>query len=326
MEHLDAAILEDRTVAEEISFILIFTAEEPRIAEVLERYLETIDDLSRGYEIICVDNGVGPEIFDRVARLLKERDVRCKFLSLHRPNGESEALSAGFKQASGEIVAVLPPYLQVDLSAIGRMLRKLEEGADFVCSRRVSRVGSPYRTGLSRAFNGMVRLLSRVELHDLNSGLKMMRREVIEDVQVYGDLHRFLPILAARRGYRVAEVDARHLEQRPEASGYGPGSYLRRLLDLLTLFFIIKFTKKPLRFFGLIGTGFFGGGTAVCLSLVIDRFLGEGMGDRPMLLLGVLLIVLGIQLISIGLLGELIIFTHARELKDHHVEAIYEND
>jgi hypothetical protein len=176
-------------------------------------------------------------------------------------------------------------------------------------------------------FNRITRWLMGVSLQDLNSGLRVLRRELAEDVPIYGDLYRFWPLLAARQGYRVTEVETDHLQERVQKGDYRFGVYLRRALDLLTLFFLMKFTRKPLRFFGLLGSATLFLGSLVTGVLVIERLLGwTSLADRPALIFGVLLIVLGIQLFSLGLLGELIIFTYGNKLRDYRVETIYEAD
>jgi hypothetical protein len=187
-------------------------------------------------------------------------------------------------------------------------------------------VDSRRATKFSELFNSLTRRLTGIKLHDVNSGLRAMKRQVIEEVQVYGDLARFLPVLAVMQGFRVGEVKVRHLEERVEKGDYRLGIILRRLLDMLTLFFLLKFTRKPLRFFGLIGSATLASGLVLSLILVVQRVLGTMLSDRPLFLVGMLLIVLGVQLFSIGLIGELLIFIHARDIREYKVDAVYEFD
>ena len=149
-----------------------------------------------------------------------------------------------------------------------------------------------------------------------------MKREVAESVPIYGDLARFLPILAAMQGYRISEVKTQHLEERTGRGDYRLRVYIRRILDLLTLFFLLDFTRKPLRFFGLPGSFTLMLGTVTLVTVTIQKLMGTGLADRPALVFGAILVVLGIQLFSLGLLGELIIFTHGRKMRDNHVETI----
>jgi hypothetical protein len=153
--------------------------------------------------------------------------------------------------------------------------------------------------------------------------VRVFRRQVIDEVPIYGDLHRFFPLLAHKQGFRVSEIDVRQSQSDEFRRIYAPGIYMRRLLDLLTVFFLVKFTKKPLRFFGLVGTTLAGAGVIVTTFIVGERlFFDMPLADRPALILGSLLVVLGIQIIAIGLIGEIIIFTHAKDLKEYKIDRI----
>lgn len=162
-----------------------------------------------------------------------------------------------------------------------------------------------------------------MHFQDSSCGLKGLTKRVIRELQLYGDLHRFIPFLAYQKGFRIVEIDVEQDPANTNTRIYRPGVYLRRMLDILTLAFLFKFTKKPLRFFGLIGGGLFASGSLLTFSLGVQKLLGwTALSDRPLLLLGVLLMVLGVQTGSIGLLGEIIVFTHARKLKEYSVERI----
>ena len=191
----------------------------------------------------------------------------------------------------------------------------------MVVARRWPRIDPWINQVQNYGFHLITRGLTGVQLHDLGCGLKGLRRRVVRGIHLYGDLHRFLPLLAYQRGFRVAEVSVPQHPQDGRMRVYRLGTYLRRLLDILTLVFLLKFTKKPLRFFGLIGAGLFGAGFFVSLVLAIQKSFGlTALADRPLLILGVLLMVLGFQTGSIGLLGEIIIFTHARKMKDYAID------
>ncbi len=314
------------TEAPRLSFVWIFSEPDDDLVQVLEAYVEAIGRISENAELIIVNNGVRNCPAGELIQVLERSGSRSKILTLYRNTGESAALSAAFREVRGDIVTILPPYLQTDPEDIRRLLREIEEGGlDYVASWRHPRIDSRGAGRLSRIFNWLTRKSTGIRLHDINSGLRAMRRQVIEEVQVYGDLFRFLPVLAAMQGFRIGEVKTRHLQEKVRKGDYRPGIYLRRLLDLLTLFFLLKFTRKPLRFFGLIGSGTLLAGTALCTLLIVQRLLGRMLGDRPIFIIGVLLIVLGIQLFSIGLIGELIIFIHAREIAEYRVEKVYES-
>ena len=244
-------------------------------------------------------------------------------VALHRNYGEATALMIGFEHGRGELLMTVPAYFQTVPEGILKVMSVLEAGNDVVVARRWPRIDPWVNRMQNRGFHLITRWLTGVALHDLGCGVRVLRRKVFREINLYGDLHRFLPFLAYQRGFRMAEVDVPQHPLDGRLRVYRPGVYLRRLLDILTLVFLFKFTKKPLRFFGLIGTGLFGVGLVICLVLTVQKILGlAALADRPLLILGVLLMVLGFQTGSIGLLGEMIIFTHAKRLKDYTIEKI----
>ncbi len=275
---------------------------------------------------VVVNNGLGQRASNWLVEELKRRRIDATLIDLYAPCAESTALSAAFKHTTGDVVVVLPSYPQCDPRDVARMLDAVRDGLDYVASWRTPRIDAKAEQSKSKLFNRIAGWSSGVHLHDINSGLRVMRREVIEQVPLYGDLHIYLPILAARLGFRVGEVPVRHLEERPGKSGQGFSVYLRRGLDLLTLFFLIRFTQKPFRFFGGIGAGLLATGGLINLVLGVQRvFWHYALADRPMLVLGMLLMVLGIQMFSLGLIGELIIFVNAGGIADYQVERVFES-
>ena len=311
-----------------VSFVLVVSEHDEGIAEIVQAYCACIETIGHDAELVIVNNGLGDELNQKLAETLREQKISSQVISLHRSADEATALSQGFQSGDGSIVVTLPPYLQVSLDDIKPLLeRVVSRELDCVASWREPRKdkssGAPWK---SRMFNALTRRLTSSELHDLNSSLRVFRREVIEDVQVYGDLYRFVPILAARKGYRVGEQKVTHLEERVKKGDYRLGVYVRRCLDLMSLFFLTKFTSKPLRFFGLVGSTLLAVGILTSIVLIVQWILGSALSDRPLMVFAVVLVVLGLQLFSIGLLGELIIFTHARDLKEYHVERVYETE
>jgi hypothetical protein len=188
---------------------------------------------------------------------------------------------------------------------------------------RAPRSGNAIDRVRRAAFHGLVNFVTGARLRDLGCGARAIRRQVLEEIDLYGDQHRFLPILAMRLGFRVSEIPVRQSAQDRHGRIYRPREYMHHLLDLFSIFFLMRFTKKPLRFFGMLGAVTFGVGAVLIVYLGMDRLLfSEPLADRPALLLASLLLVLGLQIFALGLLGELIIFTHARGLKDYRVEEI----
>jgi hypothetical protein len=250
--------------------------------------------------------------------------VAATVVSISGARDESTIIQAGLSASRGEIVVLLPSYQQCDLSQLQQMIDAAGSEYDYLASRRDARTDSKWNQLKSSVFNRIVRSFTGIPLHDLNSGLRVLRREVAERVPIYGDLHRFWPVLAAAQGYRIAEMSVKHVEERVRKGDYRLGVYLRRIIDLLTLFFLIRFTRKPLRFFGLLGSGSFAIGAALTAVLCVQRAWGQPLADRPALIFGVLFVVLGIQLFSFGLVGELIIFAHGNTLRDYHIKRVYE--
>lgn len=316
----------DRTNSPEISFLWLFSRNDGTLETTIKAYLKAISDLPYSFELVVINNGVPAESIKDLTAFLQNTGISLRILILYRTAPDSTAFSEGFKQASGKVLVVLPSYVQVAPDDIPLLLQEvIHGGLDYVASWRHPRVDAKSDRWKSQLFNWLTARTTKVNAHDINSGLRAMKRQVIEEVPVYGDLYRFLPVLAAIQGFKVGEVKVTHVEERVAKGDYRFGIYLRRLLDLLTLFFLIQFTRKPLRFFGLVGSGVLFVGALITGILVWQRILGVPLSDRPLLIISVLMVVLGIQLFSIGLLGELIIFAHARDISEFKVEKIYES-
>jgi hypothetical protein len=305
-----------------LSAIWCYPPSDPEALDTLGYYLEMLQQLEFRSELTVVATDITSEAAADVEKVLLQHGISGRVLNLHRDCDESTAIQVGMSASHGELIALLPSYLQSDPANFGSMVAEIDR-ADYVASWRSPRIDTRRDAFSSSIFNIVTRKLTGVPLHDINSGLRLMKREVAESVPIYGDLHRFLPVLAWMQGYRVTEVKTRHLNQRINE---GSGVYVRRVLDMLTLFFLLKFSRKPLRFFGLIGTTTLMAGTLLTCVVSVQRFFGVALSDRPVFLLGILLVVLGVQLFSLGLLGELIIFTHGRKLRNYHVARIHEHE
>jgi glycosyltransferase involved in cell wall biosynthesis len=312
-----------RTV--DLSVVIPLSERWDDLAELHRVYAEQLRATSLSHEILYVLDGRRPEALEQL-RELRERHPEVHVFLLNRWFGEATAMSVGFAQARGKVVLTLPSYLQVEPEEIGRMLRRFAEGqSDLLISWRNPRVDSRFNQWQSKVFHWLVGRLTGVRYHDLSCGVRVMRPRVAREVHLYGDLHRFFPLLAFERGFRIEEMAVRQSRADSGRRVYGLGVYLRRVLDVLTLFFLFKFTKKPLRFFGLVGSSMSAVGAVIVGYLGIYRILGIGpIAGRPLLILGVLLLVLGIQLFSIGLLGEVIIFAHGSRREEYTVEEFLE--
>lgn len=286
-------------------------------------YKTTIEHLGARYEFIYVLDGQYPAYSAALERLVAQGEP-IVIVMLTRSFGEATAVSAGFDKAQGQIVVTLPAYPQIDPAGIGKLVSALDS-ADLAIARRWPRVGGWFEKLRRSMFHGLLAKVTHLNFRDLGCSARAMKRSVLEEIQPYGDQQRFLPVLADRRGFRVSEVDVPQSPQDRFAGLYGPRSYTRGFLDIFTVFFLVRFTKRPLRFFGMIGVVTFGLGALAQLYMVFERlFLGRALADRPAFLLASLFIVLGLQIFALGLLGELIIFVHAGQTKDYQVDRVIE--
>jgi glycosyltransferase involved in cell wall biosynthesis len=290
------------------------------IAALYAEYKVGLASLDVPYEFIVVLDGPRPEVAAALQRLL-ERGESLIVISLTKRFGEATALMAGFQRASGRVIVTAPAYHQIQGVELGKLVRALDK-ADVAIGRRWPRVGSRFEVIRRDAFHRLIATGGQ-RFNDLGCGARAMKRRVLEEISLYGDQHRFLPVLANRQGFRIVEVDVAQSPLDRYDGGYPPKEYLHRVLDIFTVFFLVRFTKKPLRFFGMVGATTFVIGALLVAYLAIDRLVFlHPLADRPALLLSSLLVVLGMQLFALGLLGELIIFTHARDIKDYQVDEV----
>lgn len=303
----------------DISIVIPVSERVVDVENLYGEYRKQISKVTERYEFIYVLDGSFPDVADTL-RKLRVSGEPIVIVQLAKWFGEATALTAGFDLAQGSTILTLPAYYQVESEVIPKLVASLGE-VDVAVTVRLRSRDSRIRRIQGRLFNWLVSWLTAQDFRDLGCSVRALRREVIDELNIYGDQHRFIPILAAQLGYRVGEVEA---EQDPRDIGrlfYSPGVYVRRILDIVTVFFLTKFTKKPLRFFGLIGSSIAAVGGITVFVLVWQRLFGDtALADRPALILGSLLVVLGMQLFAIGLLGELIIFTHAQHIKEYQVE------
>ena len=290
------------------------------VATLYADYKAALDGLNTPYEFIVVLDGPRADVAASLQRLL-ERGENLIVISLTKRFGEATALMAGFQRASGRVILTVPAYHQVEGTEIGKLVRALDK-ADLAIGRRWPRVGSRFEVMRRDAFHRLIATGGQ-RFNDLGCGVRAMKRRVLDEISLYGDQHRFLPVLANRQGFRIVEVDVAQSPLDRFEGGYPPKEYLHRVLDIFTVFFLVRFTKKPLRFFGMVGATTFVIGALLVAYLAIDRLVFQHpLADRPALLLSSLLVVLGMQLFALGLLGELIIFTHARDIKDYQVDEV----
>jgi dolichol-phosphate mannosyltransferase len=288
-----------------ISVVIPVFNEERSVAFLHDELRSALEPLDREWEALFVDDGSTDGTFGALTRLHAE-SPNVRVIRLRRNFGKAAALSAGFEQARGDVVVTIDGDLQDDPAEIPRLLAKLDEGFDLVSGWKARRRDPWSRRVLSKVFNAVTSRMSGVRLHDMNCGLKAYRADVVRGLPLYGELHRFLPVLAHQRGYRIAELAVNHRPREHGRSRYGLERYLRGFMDLLTVSFIGRYRHRPLHLFGGLGLLLGLLGFAVLVYLTILKLAGHAIGHRPLLTLGVLLVVVGLQFFSLGLLGEMI--------------------
>jgi glycosyltransferase involved in cell wall biosynthesis len=304
-------------LARVISVVVPVHDEERSVTLLYDELQSALEPLHEPWEVIFVDDGSTDGTFSALTRLhSSEQNVRV--VRLRRNFGKAAALVAGFDQAQGETVVTIDGDLQDDPAEIPRLLAKLDEGFDLVTGWKTHRRDPISRRLLSRIFNRVTSAFSGVRLHDMNCGLKAYRKEVVHGLRLYGELHRFIPVLAHYRGFRIAELPVNHRPREHGRSRYGVERYLRGFLDLLTVSFIGRYRHRPLHLFGGLGLLLGAIGSAILIYLTVVKALGHAIGQRPLLLLGVLLVVIGMQFFSLGLISEMI--------TSHHEERVQERD
>jgi dolichol-phosphate mannosyltransferase len=292
-----------------ISVVVPVHDEERSVALLYDELDSALQPLGERWEAMFVDDGSTDGTHAALTRLHAASD-NVVVVRLRRNFGKAAALAAGFAQAKGDVIVTIDGDLQDDPAEIPKLLAKLDEGFDLVSGWKTKRRDPLRRRIPSRLFNAVTGWVSGVRLHDMNCGLKAYRAEVVRGLRLYGELHRFIPVLAHHRGYRIAEVPVNHRPREHGHSRYGLERYLRGFFDLLTVSFIGRYRQRPLHLFGGLGLLLSFAGVAVLVYLTIVKALGHAIGGRPLLILGVLLVVVGIQFFSLGLITELITSHH----------------
>jgi glycosyltransferase involved in cell wall biosynthesis len=298
-----------------LSFVVPFMNEQETLRELTDRISEAAQACllpGQSFELIFVDDGSTDGSVQVVEQLMQEKPY-LQLLELQGNFGKSAALAAGFGVASGEVVFTLDADLQDDPKEIPRFLQKIDEGYDLVSGYKAKRHDPITKVLPSRVFNGMVRRLTGIKLHDVNCGFKAYRAVVLRNLRLYGEMHRFVPVLAHWKRFKIAEIVVEHHARKFGHSKFGGGRFFRGLMDLLTVFFLLKYERRPAHFFGAVGAFILLGGIGVCGYLTVLKLLGNEIGHRPLLMLGVLLVVVGVQILATGLIAELIVHLAAAQ-------------
>lgn len=292
-----------------VSIVVPLLNEEATLPALYDEVSTALATVEVDWELIYVDDGSTDGSYRELVRQHGAYE-NVGVVRLRRNFGKAAALAAGIDAAAGEIIVTMDADLQDDPAEIPRLLAKLDDGYDLVSGWKCDRQDPFFRRFVSRIYNGTTRWATGVALHDMNCGLKAYRAEVFENVRLYGERHRFVPVLAHHLGFSVTELPVNH---RPRANGksrFGIERYLRSPFDLLTIVFMGRYRYRPLHLFGGIGFGSCVGGSAILSYLTAMKIGGAGIGERPLFMLGILLIVVGVQFLSLGLIGEMLTSHH----------------
>lgn len=303
-----------------ISVVVPLFNEKEALPALYREIATSLRPLGADFEIIFVDDGSTDGSFG-LLKHLRQGDDSIRIVRFRRNFGKSAALSAGFDYARGEIVVTLDADLQDRPHEIGRLIERLESGCDLVSGWRRTRRDRWTKRLASRVFNSVTALLTGVRLHDINCGMKAYRRSVIEEISVYGEMHRYIPVLASYRGFILGEVEVEHGRRPHGRSKYGVTRMLGGFFDLITVILLARYNRKPLHIFGIVGGLMSLSGLGILTYLTVLWFFDEALSGRPLLLLGVVLLIVGAQSILFGLLAEMIAYASRRE-HDYAVETV----
>ncbi len=291
--------------------IVVTVVERPaNLSDLYREYSAPLRELGWEFEVLFVLEPWA-EHFRAPLEELARRGEPIRVLQTSRVLGESGQLRLAGSRCRADIVLTLPAYHRVEAKCLPQLVRQVQTSADMAVARRWPRRDAWLNRLQNRVFHFLVGAASGQRFHDVACGVRAMRRELLQEIPLYGDFARFLPLLAVQEGFEVEELPCAQHPRDRQARIYPIGTYIRRAVDLFGIFFLLRFTYKPLRFFGLLGGGLSFGGGLILVVLLVQRLMGQGIANRPLLLLGVLLFTLGVQVVALGLIGELIVHLHA---------------
>ena len=306
----------------DISIVIPLLNEEATLEPLYAQIADVMSNLNLSYEVIFVDDGSTDGSFD-VLQKLHQKHNNITVIQFRRNFGKAAGLTAGFREAKGNVVITMDADLQDDPKEIPRFLQKLDEGYDLISGWKKERHDPISKTVPSKFFNKVTLWLTKIKIHDFNCGFKAYKREVVKEINIYGGLHRYIPVLANWRGYKVGEIVVEHHPRKFGKSKYGFGRLIKGFLDLITVMFLTGYAKRPAHVFGTAGAFFTLIGFCINAYLTVLWFLGERpIGNRPLLMLGVLLMIIGIQFVLMGLLGEMITAGQVENDKEYSIRKI----
>lgn len=300
----------------DLSVVIPLYNEEESLRELHQQLRPTLNRMNVRYELLFIDDGSTDNSF-RVLRDLKRIDHHVKIIRFRRNYGKSAALSVGFAHAQGNVVITMDADLQDDPAEIPGLMKRIREGPDLVSGWKKVRRDPITKTVPSRFFNAVTSLMTGIRIHDFNCGLKAYKKDVVKTVKVYGELHRFIPVLAHWEGFSVGEMVVQHRARKYGRTKFGFGRFWKGFLDLITTLFTTRYFRRPLHLFGVWGILAVIAGAVIDSWLIVEWFLGAtALSNRPLFLVGVVFIIVGIQFISIGLLGEMI--SKTKQAEEHY--------
>ena len=305
-----------------ISVIFLLEDQQEDFPDFLINLDRIFSRLGTSYELVVVANGTG-NFFRTIQSRLNNLNHTLRAFEFGAQVTQATALKAILNEAQGDILAIFGSYQQITDESLAQCIQSMDDTADVVSPFRQQRVDPSFNQFQSRVFNALVKALIRTDIHDFSCTVKICRRSVLEGIDLYGNMFRFFPVLAAAKGFRINEVKVEHLQERGKAGFYSLSEYITRILDIFTLFFNTRFSRKPLRFFSTVGVGFIMLGLVLLTIIVIQRlYFSILIGDRPLLFVSLLFMFLGVIVSSAGLLGEIIAFTNGRHKKEYMIEKV----
>lgn len=309
--------------AKKLSIIIPTFNEAESLEELNKKIIQVLLALPFNYEIIYIDDGSTDKSFD-ILNELHQKNSKIKIIQFRKNFGKSAALAAGFTEAVGDLIITMDADLQDDPSEIPNLIDKINKGYDLISGWKQDRQDSMFKIISSKIFNFTVSMLSGIKLHDFNCGFKIYRQEVVKNLDIYGEMHRFLPVLANQQGFKIGELKIKHNARKYGKSKYGKWGIRRiknYLLDPINIILLTKYKTRPAHFFGNLGLLLFFIGFIICSYLTVLWFFGQGpIGNRPLLFLGILLIIISVQLISMGFLGEIITRQNYQKDENYYIK------
>lgn len=296
-----------KTIFRKVTILIPLYNEDESLHPLYKVIKETLNKIETEQEILFIDDGSTDKSLN-ILREIAGRDNRVKYISFRKNYGKSAALNVGFGAATGNAVITMDADLQDDPAEIPNLIAKLEEGHDLVSGWKKKRFDPFIKRQSSKFFNYVTRVLTGIKIHDFNCGLKAYKKDVVKNVDIYGELHRYIPVLASHQGFRVTELPVKHHPRRYGKTKFGISRFFKGFVDLITVLFNTRYITRPMHLFGFLGAASFFVGFIVNAYLTYEKlFLDKAIGNRPMLFLGMLLIIVGAQFFSVGLLGEIMV-------------------